>query len=169
MLAAKALVIGTVAFLAGLVAAGVAVPLCAWILHDNGADLNPVPVLTELRVVAGTAGLIAATALLALAVGTLVRRSAAAVTAVIVAVVLPYVLTVASAVPVGVSQWLMRATPAAGFAVQQTLHQYPQVDGPYTPSNGYFPLSPWAGFTVLCGYTVLALGLAAIRLRRSDA
>ena len=31
------------------------------------------------------------------------------------------------------------------------------------------PLSPWAGFGVLCGYTALALGLAVFLLRRRDA
>jgi len=32
-----------------------------------------------------------------------------------------------------------------------------------------YPLPPWAGFAVLCGYTVLALGLASVLLRRRDA
>ena len=31
------------------------------------------------------------------------------------------------------------------------------------------PLSPWAGFAVLCGYAVVLTGLAAWRLRRHDA
>jgi uncharacterized membrane protein len=43
------------------------------------------------------------------------------------------------------------------------------VRAPYTPANGYFPLAPWAGFAVLCGYAVLALALAVILLRRRDA
>ena len=38
----------------------------------------------------------------------------------------------------------------------------------YTPADGYFPLAPWAGFAVLCGYTACALGLAAYLLRRRD-
>ena len=87
----------------------------------------------------------------------------------IAVVILPYVLAVASALPTGAAQWLLRLTPAAGFAIQQSLPQYPQVIGAYTPSNGYFPLAPWAGFAVLCGYTALALGIAAHRLRRRDA
>ncbi|MGF7235161.1 MAG: ABC transporter permease subunit [Frankia sp.] len=169
VLVAKAAVIGSVTFVAGLVAAGLAVPLCGRILGANGLHLYPATVPTELRVIAGTAGILAAAAVLALALGALLRRSAAAVTAVIVAVILPYVLAVASALPTGVSQWLLRITPAAGFAVQQTLRQFPQVNGPYTPSNGYFPLAPWAGFAVLCGYAALALGLAVHRLRRRDA
>jgi uncharacterized membrane protein len=32
-----------------------------------------------------------------------------------------------------------------------------------------YPLAPWAGFAVLCGYAVLAMGLAFFLLRRRDA
>jgi hypothetical protein len=39
----------------------------------------------------------------------------------------------------------------------------------YVPSNGYFPLAPWAGLAVLCGYAALAVGLAAFLLWRRDA
>jgi hypothetical protein len=67
------------------------------------------------------------------------------------------------------AQWLTRFTPVAGLAVQQTLIRYPQVDSVYTPADGYYPLPPWAGFAVLCGYTAVALGLAAVLLRRRDA
>jgi ABC-type transport system involved in multi-copper enzyme maturation permease subunit len=168
-LAAKAVVIGSVTFVAGLLATALAVPLAERILRANGVRIHPVTTLTELRVMAGTAALLAATAVLALALGAITRRSAAAVTAVIVTVILPYVLAVASAVPTGAAQWLLRLTPAAAFAIQQSLPQYPQVTGAYTPSNGYFPLAPWAGLAVLCGYTALALGVAILRLRRRDA
>ena len=41
--------------------------------------------------------------------------------------------------------------------------------GLYTPLVGYYPLAPWAGFAVLCGYTALALGLAVFLLRRRRA
>jgi ABC-type transport system involved in multi-copper enzyme maturation permease subunit len=64
---------------------------------------------------------------------------------------------------------LLRLTPAAGFAIQQSIPAYPQVIGLYTPQAGYYPLAPWVGFAVLCGYTALALGLAVFRLPRRDA
>jgi ABC-type transport system involved in multi-copper enzyme maturation permease subunit len=169
VLAAKAVVIGSVAFVAGLVATALAVPLGERVLRANGNSIVPVTALTELRVMAGTAALLAVAAVLALAVGAMLRRSAAAVAAVIVAIVLPYVLAVASVLPAGVSAWLLRLTPAAAFAIQQTLPQYPQVSFAYTPTNGYYPLAPWAGFAVLCGYAALALSLAAVLLRRRDA
>jgi hypothetical protein len=78
-------------------------------------------------------------------------------------------LVIAAAVPTGVAQWLMRLSPAAAFAVDQTLPQYHQVNYLYSPSAGFYPLAPAAGFAVLLGYTLLALGLAAHRLRRRDA
>ena len=45
----------------------------------------------------------------------------------------------------------------------------PQVDNVYTPANGYFPLAPWPGFAVLCGWTALALLGATLLIRRRDA
>jgi len=62
---------------------------------------------------------------------------------------------------------VLRVTPAAAFAIQQSVPAYPQVTAAYTPPI-YFPLSPWAGFGVLCGYAALALGLAVVLLRRRD-
>ncbi len=169
VLAAKAIVIGAVAFVAGLVAAAVALPLGNHLAYGHGAYLLPVSSFTEVRLIVGTAGIFAVVAVFALAVGTLLRRSAATVTLVIVAIVLSYILSVASVLPAGVAEWLTRLTPAAAFAVQQTLVAYPQVTASYTPNNGYFPLSPWAGFAVLCAYAALALGLALRQLRRRDA
>jgi hypothetical protein len=163
-------VLAAVTFAAGLVAAAVTVPLGEHLLHENGNPIPPVSALTWLQVLAGTAALLAVSAVLALAVGTLLRRSAGAVTAVIVGIVLPYVLAVLPGVlPAGAEQWLVRVTPAAGFAVQQTIQQYPQVGADYTPGNGYFPLPPWAGFAVLCAWTAAGLALALFLLRRRDA
>src|SRR6266700_2732270 len=169
VLAAKALVIGSVTFVAGLVAAAAAVIFGAQLSRHKGTYVFPASWATELRVIAGAAALLAVAAVLALALGTVLRRRAAAVTLVIVAIVLPYILGVASVLPVGVSDWLLRITPAAAFAIQQAVPQYPQVTAVYTPTSGYFPLAPWAGLAVLCAYAALALGLAVVLLRRRDA
>jgi len=169
VLAAKATVIGAVTFAAELAGSAVAVPLGARMLRAHGNFILPVSLPTQLRVAAGTAALLAVAAVLALAMGTVLRRSAGAVTTVIAVLVLPYVLVTAGLLPAGASQWLLRVTPAAGFAIQQSVPQYPQVSNAYTPFNGYYPLAPWAGFAVLCAWTVVALGLAAWLLRRRDA
>jgi len=148
----------------------VAIPLGEHLLRANGNPIPPAPGLTLLRVAAGTAALLAVAAVLALAVGTLLRRSAAAVTAVIAGIVLPYLLAVVPGVlPVGAELWLTRVTPAAAFAIQQNSPAYRQVVDTYTPGTGYFPLSPWAGFAVLCAWAAVALAAAALVLRRRDA
>jgi hypothetical protein len=55
VLAAKAIVIGSVTFVTGLAAAAVAVPLVEQLELAKGFSVFPVPALTELRVMAGTA------------------------------------------------------------------------------------------------------------------
>jgi ABC-type transport system involved in multi-copper enzyme maturation permease subunit len=169
VLAAKAVVIGAVSFAAGLVGAVAAVLLSERLLRDNGHFVFPVAAITEARVVVGTAAVLAIAAVLAVAIGAIVRRSAEAVAVVIVVIVLPYILAVPHVLPAAAARWLLRITPAAGFAFQQSIPQYPQVSNAYTPSSGYFPLAPWVGFAVLCGYTALALGVAVLLLRRRDA
>ena len=169
VLAAKALVIGGVTFVVGLVAGAVAVPVVSSLERSRGYHLIDVPLLTMTRVIGGTAALLAVAAVFALAVGCIVRRSASAVAVVILAVVLPYILAVASVLPTGPAQWLTRLTPAAAFAIQQTVTKYPQVTASYAPADGYFPLPPWAGFAVLCVYAAAAMALAAYLLRRRDA
>jgi ABC-type transport system involved in multi-copper enzyme maturation permease subunit len=140
------------------------------VLRGNGVYVWPVPALTAVRVIVGTAAVLAVAAVIALAIGTVLRRSAGAVAAVIAVIVLPYLLTVTAPIlPAGPTDWLTRYTPAAAFAVQQTLIQYPQVSNVYAPSAGYYPLAPWAGLAVLCAWAAVALGLAAQLLRRRDA
>ena len=170
VLVAKAIVIGSVTFVAGLAAAAVAVSLGGWILRANGNYIYPVTSLTEFRVVAGSGALLAVVAILAVAMGALFRRSAGAVTTLIALVIVPYVLAIASPLPDAVSEWLLRLTPAAAFAIQQSLPWYPQVNSAYdTLFNGHYPMAPWAGFAVLCTYAAVALGLAVFVLRRRDA
>jgi ABC-type transport system involved in multi-copper enzyme maturation permease subunit len=169
VLAAKAIVAGGISFVAGLAAAAVVVAFTLRVAHAKGAYVLPAGPLTELRVIVGTAALLAVAAVLTVAVGTLLRRSAVAVTTGIVVIVLPYILGTGGLLPVGAEQWLLRFTPAAAFAIQQSAPAYPQVTASYTPTAGYFPLAPWAGFAVLCAYAAVALALAAVALRRRDA
>jgi ABC-type transport system involved in multi-copper enzyme maturation permease subunit len=167
VLAAKSLVIGSATFVLGLIAAAVGLIAGIQLSHASGEYVLPVTWLTGLRVVVGTALLLGICAVLALAIGTIVRRSAVAVTAAIGAIVVPYLIAL-SVLPLGAADWLLRVSPAAAFALQQSVPAYPQVDAVYSPVAGYFPLAPWAGFAVLCGWTALALGLAVFLLRRRD-
>jgi ABC-type transport system involved in multi-copper enzyme maturation permease subunit len=168
VLAAKALVLGGVTFGAGLAAAAIVVTAGQRVLRASGVYVHPATALTELRVVVGSAALLAVAAVLALAVGSLLRRSAPAVATAIAGIVAPYLLAI-TVLPAGAAQWLLRVTPAAAFAIQQSTRQYFQVSNIYTPADGYYPLPPWAGLAVLCGWAGLALGLAVLLARRRDA
>ena len=90
ILAAKAIVVGAAGFVVALPAAFAAVLIGEPLARSRGIFIYPVSALTEVRVVAGTAALLAVAAVLALALGAVLRRSAVAVTAVIAVIVLPY-------------------------------------------------------------------------------
>ena len=107
-----------------------------------------------LRTVIGASLYLTVTAVIGLALGALLRRTA-----------------------VGVSAFagLFLVAP---LIVAQLPHSVARI-APYLPSSAggalwgqplaTHPLGPWAGFAVLCGYAVVLIGLAAWRLRRRDA
>jgi hypothetical protein len=163
VLAAKAAVAGSMAFAAGATATAIAEVITRHVLAANGNYLFPQSALDLARVVIGTGLLLGLAAALAVALGMMLRRSAAAVAAGIVLLVLPGILGSQS------GDWLMRFTPTAAFAVQATLPRSGLVTSSYTPPNGYFPIGPWAGLGVLAAYAAVALAAAALLIRRRDA
>jgi len=182
LLAAKAVVIGAVSFVTGLIAAALAVTIGTHTLASSNQPLWPVPALTLARMVVGTAALLAVAAVLALAIGTIQRRSATAVATAIVVIFVPYLLAIVpdlqpgpagltgGGLALGGRELLLRITPAAGFSVQQAVPRFSQLTGIfYTPNWGYYPLAPWAGFAVECAWAAAALALAFYLLRRRDA
>jgi ABC-type transport system involved in multi-copper enzyme maturation permease subunit len=169
VLAAKALVIGVVSFVTGLIAVLIAVPLGLGNLRSGGVPIIPLPTLTQVRIIGGTAAMLALASVLALSLGAALRRSAISIAVVIVAIFVPYLLaTVPNLLPGSVQAWLMRITPAAALSIQQALPAYHQVMANYTTANNYYPLAPWAGFGVLCAWTAAGLALAGYLLRRRD-
>jgi hypothetical protein len=169
VLAAKAVVIGAVAFVTGLVAAVVSIGVGVPKEEKSGQILLTAPWLTDVRVIVGTAAMVGVAAVFALALGAILRRSAAAITIAVVTVVLPFLLAALNVVPAGVGDWLLRVTPAAGLAVEQSIPRYSQVTTVISPVRGYYPLSPSAGLAVLCLWAAAALVLALVMLRRRDA
>ena len=109
-----------------------------------------------LRELAGASLYLTVIAVIGLALGALLRRTAAGLS--VFAAVFLVVPLVTAYLPQGIT----------GFA-------------PYLPSNaggavwgagklfGGHQLGPWAGFAVLCGYAVVLTGVAAWRLQRRDA
>ena len=169
VLAAKAAVIGAVAFVTGLVAAVVSIAVGVPKEESSGQVLLTAPLLTEVRVIVGTAAMLALAAVFAVALGAILRRSAAAITIAVLIVVMPFLLTALNVVPAGIGDWLLRLTPAAGLAIEQSIPRYSQVTTITSAVRGYYPLSPYAGFAVLCLWAAAALALALVMLRRRDA
>lgn len=108
-----------------------------------------------LRAVAGTGALFAVIAVFSLAVAVIVRRGAPAITIVLLLLLVPQI--VATGLPLSAARWLERLTPAAGFAIQQTVDRFDRA------------IDPWAGLGVLCAYTAVALAAAAWLVERRDA
>jgi ABC-type transport system involved in multi-copper enzyme maturation permease subunit len=166
VLAAKALVLGGITFvlsLAGVVAsfllAGPALRK-----HGFGPPAFPAQSLLDgavLRVLLLSALFMTGVAVFALALGTLLRHSAAAITLTVALVVLPVIA--GSVLPGTSPRWLMYTTLAGGFA---TLRAKPPTE---TLAEPWAMIGPWAGLGVVCAYAVIGLGLAWWRQRRRDA
>ena len=171
LLAAKAVVIGAVGFVAGLAGATLSLAVGMHLLRGNLQW--PVSLLTEARMVVGTAALLGVAAVLALAIGVIVRRSALAVALVIVVIFIPHLLALNPLSngngPGRSGGWELQITPAAALSVQQAVPQFHQLIGGYSLQNGYYPLAPWAGLAVECAWAAAALALAYFLLRRRDA
>lgn len=155
VLAAKATVAGAVSFAAGLVAAFGSLLLVAPLLRSNGLDAPSLADGTVLRAAFGTAALLGLIAVLAVCAGTILRHGAAAISLVLLLLLVPYIA--ATGLPLSAARWVERLSPAAGFEIQRTVPQHDAA------------LGPWAGLGVLCAFTAAAYGLALWRIRRSDA
>jgi ABC-type transport system involved in multi-copper enzyme maturation permease subunit len=170
VLVAKAVVIGAVAFVTGVIGTAIALPLGEASIRGGGSPLLPLPPLTAVRIVVGVGALMALASMLALALGVILRRGVAAVTAAIALIALPFLLSIITGLfPANVGGWLMRVFPAAAFAVEQAFPAYHQVTARYALPDGYYPLTWWAGLLVLAAWTAVALAVAAYLLRRRDA
>jgi hypothetical protein len=171
ILVAKSMVIGVVAFLAGLIGGAIALPIVSHKLYAN--DWRP-PVWPELsltsgaglRIVLGTAAIAAVATVLGLAAGAIFRRGTGAIVATAGVVIVPLILSFV--LPLTLATWLLRLSPAAAFSVQSSVQRYPQVNNVCAPYHSCFPLSAWHGFAVLCVWAVVALGVAIYALRRRD-
>jgi ABC-type transport system involved in multi-copper enzyme maturation permease subunit len=170
VLAAKSAVIGVVTFVVGLIVVAITLPVGLQRLRSQGNWIPPISALTEARMIVGTALMLALCAVLALAIGAMARRSVLAIAGVVVVIFIPYLIShVPGVMPVSAQDWLLRVLPTAAFSIQQAYPAYHQVLAPYWPADGYYPLSPWAGFAVLVTWTAVALAGAAWLLRRRDA
>lgn len=166
VLTAKALVMGGSAFLTGLAGSVAAFLLAQPILRANGFAPPAFPRASladplVLRAVVGTAALLAVVAVFSVAVGALLRHSAATISAVIGLVILP--VFVAVALPGPAAKMLMLMTPTGGLAIQRVKQPTGGMVEPWSM------IGPWAGFGVLCLYAGAAMAAALWLVRRRDA
>ncbi|GAB3980033.1 ABC transporter permease subunit [Plantactinospora veratri] len=169
---AKAVVVAGVTFLVGLVTCVTAFLVTQPSQRDSGfvPPLFPDRSLTDwpvARAVVGTALVLALVAAFSLALGAILRRSAGAITLVVLLMVLPQM--VAGALPLTAARWMMRLLPSAGFSIQQTNPRYAHVSTVCLPETGCLPDSPWLGLAVLAGYVAVAVAAACWLVRRRDA
>ena len=157
VLAAKAVVIGAVAFAIGAVAAAVAIPLGEHVLDTNGNYIFPASTLTEVRIVAGTGALVALTAVGVLALGTILRTSAGAVTAGIVVFVLPYIIGIGHAPAGAGAHGCSDSPPPPAFSVLGATPAIRAGQLPLHPGQRLLPARP------------LGRPRRAVRLRRRRA
>ena len=154
MLTAKAVVFGVLVFVVGELVAFPTFFLGAAILHAKAPVTLGDPGV--LRAVIGSGMYLAVLGLFALAIGTMVRHTAAGITGVIgfVLVLAP----LAQLLPGSFGKHLHAYLPSeAGHLIGQA-HRAPQD-----------LLTPWQGFGVFCLWTVVLLGVAAYLLNRRDA
>jgi hypothetical protein len=166
VLAAKAIVLGGVTYLVGLAAATTAFLVAQPIMREHGfappafakESLSDPAVIRALLL---TAAFMTGVAVFSLAVGTIMRRSAAAITTVIVLVILPVI--VGSLLQAAPARWLMHVTLAGGFATQRAKPPSETLVEPWSM------IGPWTGLAVTFAYAGAALLLAWWLLRRRDA
>jgi ABC-2 type transport system permease protein len=161
VLLAKALLVGLSVLLVGLVASTTSFVVGQRVLRDNGYTGPGYPHWTlhdgaAQRAVVGSALLLAAIALLSLAVGAILRHGAAAITTLLALLFAPLVF--ANTLPEGVRDVVQKASPGAGFAVQQTVERHDAL-----------PIGPWAGLGVTFAWAASALLLAVVLIRVRDA
>jgi ABC-type transport system involved in multi-copper enzyme maturation permease subunit len=94
--------------------------------------------------------------LIAVALGALLRNTAAAIT--IFVAVFFVIPPMTNLLPASLTDLFVQYLPSNAGAMM--------LDGTYGIAN---PLSPWTGFAVLCAYAGVLIGFAAWRLRRVDA
>jgi ABC-type transport system involved in multi-copper enzyme maturation permease subunit len=156
VLAAKATVFGAVAAATGIASSFAAFFLGQALLARRGIGTY-ISAPGSLRSIIGAGLYLAVLGLLALGLGTLIRRTAGAIAAVVGLVIILPVLV--QGLP---SSWQAAITrylpPVAGQAIIGRTK--------FTPPSHL--LSPWAGFALFCAYAGAVLTAAALTLNRRD-
>ena len=161
VLLAKAVVVGGLVLVTGLLASVIAYLIGSTLLSQNGYTTDNGYHLTtfgtELRAIAGTAVYLAVIALFSLGVTALLRHTAAAISVVFAVLWVP--LIVISMLPMDVGLKLGRFSPMlAGLSIQRS-----------ADSVDAIPIAPGVGLLVACAYAAAALAAGIWLVARRDA
>jgi ABC-2 type transport system permease protein len=163
VLAAKTLVVGGVVLLVGLATSAACFQVGQWFLRGNGFDYEggyPAVTLADqeaLRAVLGTGLYLGLLAVFCLAVGSVLRHTAGAITFVLAALLAPVIAL--DFLPEAMADWVERyCLMGAGLAIQQTVERDDNIG-----------LSPAGGLAVVTAYAVVALVVALVAIGRRDA
>lgn len=151
VLAAKAVLVAGVAYALALPSCAAAYLVGDALLADGRAQGEALPALF------GVAAAFSVAALLGLAVGTLVRHAAGAVTAVVAVLLLPALFGPLFG---GAERWVAGATPTAA------LEKLTQTSDASAEAVG--SLGAWPSLLLVAGYTSAALLVSGVLLRRRD-
>lgn len=155
MLWAKLTVFAGAVFLAMLMASFASFFVGQALLSGSGLD-GSLSDPAALRSIVGAALYLTVAGMTALALGALLRNTAAAITTfVAVFFVIP---PMTNLLPAAWTDHFVQYLPSNAGAML--------LEGTYGVVN---PLAPWPGFALMCGYAAVLIGFAAWRLRRADA
>jgi ABC-type transport system involved in multi-copper enzyme maturation permease subunit len=185
LLAAKAIVLSAVVFPIALVSSGVAFVIAQSLLHDRGYVPPAYPFISitdgpAARAVLGTALLLTILALIALGIATVIRHSGATIATGIGLLFVP--LLMFGLLPENIKVRIEQFTPIAGLAIQSTNgrmlaafggsdHTRVSIDrnGVEHIVRAPMPIGHWQGLGVAFAWSVAALTIGALALRRRDA
>jgi ABC-2 type transport system permease protein len=163
VLAAKTAVVGVVVLAVGLATSAACFQVGQWFLRGNGFNYEggyPAVTLADrdaLRAVVASGAFLALLAVFSLAVGAIVRHTAAAITLVLAVLLAPVIAL--DFLPEDMANWVEKLSlMGAGLALQQTFDR---------PDN--IPLSPAEGLLVVTAYALVPLLVALWLIGRRDA
>jgi ABC-2 type transport system permease protein len=166
LVAAKVVVLASVAFVAGLIGCFASFFVGQAILSSHHISTT-IGHLGVLRAVIGAALYLTVGGLLAFGIGLLIRHTAAAVSA--MAAVLFLLPIAGSLLPHGLQDNVDKWLPTAAGAQIWTVNHAPHLNSA-SPIGASGPMfSPWIGFALFCGYAAVAVAAGMILFRTRDA
>jgi ABC-2 type transport system permease protein len=166
LVAAKVVVLASVAFVAGLIGSFASFFIGQAIMSSQHISTT-IDHLGVLRAVVGAALFLTVGGVLAFGIGLLIRHTAAAVSATVAVL---FLLPIAgSLLPHGLQDHVDKWLPTAAGAQIWTVNHAPHSNSA-SPIGASGPMfSPWGGFALFCGYAAIVVAAGLVLFRKRDA